>query len=163
MIKLMRQNMKQTLGKGIQRKRHRGITHGITMVEVLVAGLVLATSVVALVQFMYVNFQLTGKAQDISSGYSMARSAVESVREQGFTNAAEGNTTVYYDGNATYPPSTSKASGSVYSCLTNVTSDTFSGASPATTALRTVTVTVTRISTSQVVYTTTTALANLGV
>ena len=62
---------------------------GVTMLEVLVAGLVLVTSVIALVQFMYVNFTLTGRAQDLSTGYSMARTAIESVRQQGFTNAAE--------------------------------------------------------------------------
>lgn len=133
------------------------------MVEVLVAGVVLITSVVALVQFMYVNYQLTGLAQDISSAYSMARSAVEAVREQGFANAAEGTTTVYYDSLATYPPSTSQVSSSIFSCSTVIVSDSFNGASPATTALRTVTVTVTRISSGLIVYQTTTALANSGV
>ena len=85
------------------------------MIEVLVAGLILITCVVALIQFMYVNFSLTGQAQDLSTAYSMARTAVESVRQQGFSNAAEGSTTVYYDGNATYPPSTSQTNSSAYS------------------------------------------------
>ena len=135
---------------------------GLTMVEVLVAGLVLVTSVVALIQFMYVNFGLTGRAQDLTAGYSMARTAIELVREQGFTNAAEGTTTVYYDGNATYPPSTSQTTSSVFSCSAAITSDAFSGANPAPTALRTVTVSVTRLSTNAPVYSTTTALANYG-
>ena len=125
-------------------KSHNRKHRGITMVEALVAGLVLATCVVGLVQFMYVNYQLTAKAEDISAGYSIGRSAVETVRELGFTNAAEGGTTTYFDQYATFPPkSTTKVGSSIYSCVTTVTSDTFNGANPATTALRTVTITVT--------------------
>jgi len=135
---------------------------GITMVEVLVAGIVLVTSVVALIQFMYVNFALTAKANYISTGYTMARTAVEYVREQGFTNAAEGTTTVYYDANATYPPSTSQVSSSVYSCSTLIASDQLNGSTPAPTALRKVTVTVTLLSSGLIVYQTTTALADYG-
>jgi Tfp pilus assembly protein PilV len=142
---------------------HNRVRRGVTMVEVLVAGVVLITSVVALVQFMYVNYSLTGKAEDISAAYSMARSAVENVHQQGFSNAAEGTTTVYYDGSATYPPSTSQVATSVYSCQTSIVSDSFNGANPATTALRTVTVTVTRISSGLILYQTTTALANQGI
>jgi Tfp pilus assembly protein PilV len=132
------------------------------MVEVLVAGIILITCVVALIQFMYVNFSITGKAVDLTNSYSMARTAVETVRQQGFSNAAEGTTTVYYDGNATYPPSTSKVSSSIYSCTTSIVSDIFSGSNPAPTALRTVTVTVTRLSNSLITYQTTTALADYG-
>jgi Tfp pilus assembly protein PilV len=147
----------------IMPRRKRIASHkGITMMEVLVAGVVLITCVVALVQFMYVNFALTGQAEDISSAYSMARTAIETVRQQGFSNAPEGSSTVYYDGSATFPPSTSQVSSSVFSCNTNIVSDIFSGSNPAPTALRTVTVTVTRLSNSLIVYQTTTALADYG-
>ena len=143
----------------IQRRNRR---RGLSMIEVLVAGTILATSVVGLVSFGYVNFQMTSKSTNMTAASAVARSEMEQVRLEGFSNAAEGSSTDYYDGNCTYPASTTQTSSSVYSVQTSVTTDLMNGSSPAAGALRTVCVSVSLVSSGQVVYQTYTALAYEG-
>ena len=135
---------------------------GVTMIEVLIATLLIGISVAALVQFWYFSFRMTTQAANQSVAYSIARSAIEQVRQTGFDNTAEGSSRAYYDANGTFPPSTTLAASSIYSVNTSVVSDKFQGSAPAPDALRTVTVTVSLNVTGQNLYQMTTALSKAG-
>ena len=95
-------------------------------------------------------------------GYSLGRRALEEVKETGFQDTAEGATTVYYDSTGG-SRNTTPASNHTYSVATVVSTDVMNGAVPASTALRTVTVTVTFRSTSTTVYQSYTYLARAGI
>jgi uncharacterized protein (TIGR02598 family) len=136
---------------------------GFPLVETLVAGAILATSVVGLVSFGYVNFQMTSHSTNMTAASAAARSEIEQVRLEGFTNASEGSSTDYYDTNGSYPASASQTSASVYSAQTTVTSDLLNGSVPAPGALRQVKVIVSLVSTGQEVYRTYTYLASGGI
>jgi len=136
---------------------------GFSLMEVLVAGLIIATSVVGMMQFAFMDYGMTGQSTNMSAATSIGRSAIEAVRMAGFANAPEGTQTVYYDMNGDYPPATTSSSSSIYAAQTIITSDILNGSTPAPGALRTVQVKVSLISTGQVVYTTYTYLASGGV
>ena len=136
---------------------------GFSLIEVLVAGLIISTSVVGMMQFAIVDFGLTSKSISMSAACTVGRSAIEAVRLAGFANAVEGTQTTYYDSNGSYPPATTSSSLSTFAAQTTIVSDLLNGSTPAPGALRTVTVTVSLISTGQVVYQTYTTLASGGV
>ncbi len=143
--------------------RRARIARGFTMIEVLVAGVILATSVLGLIRFIYVDYNLTSKSGYMGAAYTCGRSAIEEAHLVGFMGATEGNTYEYYDSLGSYPPLATQASGSVYKVTTNVSTDQISLGVPQPHALRTVSVTVALISTGQTIYQTYSALASGGV
>lgn len=143
--------------------KRAGYRRGFSLIEAMVAGALLATSVVGLVSFVYVNFQMTNNSTNMTTASAAARSEIERIRLAGFANAAEGSSTDYYDSTGSYPGSATQTASSVYAVQTTVTSDLLNGTSPATGALRTVCVSVSLVSSGSVVYQTYTALASGGV
>lgn len=134
--------------------------------ELMIAGMLLSIGLMAVVGLWEFSFRVTANTDDMGVAYNLGRQAMESVKVSGFTSAAEGSTTAYYDGTQ----ATVSASSARYSVTTNIVSDTVSsgtagvaGAVPSDTALRTVTITVTLYSTSQTLYQTNTYLAKGGV
>jgi len=139
--------------------RRRG---GFTFVELLAASVIVGTCIAAIVSTWAFAFGLTAKADRQSVGYSLGRRAMEEVKETGFQSTAEGATTTYYDstgGNR----ATVATSVHSYAVAVVVSTDVMNGSVPASTALRTVTVTVTFRSTGTTVYQCSTYLARAGI
>lgn len=145
------------------RRRQRGIT----FVELLVAGLILSIGFMGIVQTWVYSFNVTTASDDSAIAYNLGRQAVERAKESGFTAAAEGTATNYYDGNQVLQGS---SAGSRYTVTTAISSDVMSsgtsgqtGGVAAQSALRTVAVTVTLTSDGTTLYTTTTYLCRAGI
>ncbi len=133
----------------------------------MIASLLLCIGVMGLVNAWVFSLRVTQITDDRGIAYNLGRQAVERVKMSGFTNAAEGPSTLYYDGNQVAQGGASTAR---YSVSTNVVSDAMqsgtagvAGGVPAPASLRTVTVTVQVISPSQALYATTTYLARAGI
>jgi prepilin-type N-terminal cleavage/methylation domain-containing protein len=146
-------------------KTARARKRGFTMIEALIASALIALSMLALGQLWTFAARVTTDTDDRGIAYSLARLAIETVRETGFTNTAEGSTTVYYDINQNTVLSTAPTRR--YMVVTTVTSSaTVPGSSPvqpSTDALRTVVVTVTLVPTNTVIFTTGTYMASSGI
>lgn len=135
---------------------------GFTLIELLCASVIVGTCIAAIVSTWAFAFGITAKSDRQSVGYSLGRRAIEEVKETGFQDTTEGTTTVYYDSTGG-SRNTTPASNHTYSVTTVVSTDVMNGAVPASTALRTVTVTVTFRSTSTTVYQSYTYLARAGI
>ena len=133
-----------------------------TLIELLCASVIVGTCIAAIVSTWAFAFGLTAKSDRQSVGYSLGRRALEEVKETGFQDTPEGTTTVYYNSTGG-SRSTTPASNHTYSVTTVVSTDVMNGSVPASTALRTVTVTVTFRSTSTTVYQSYTYLARAGI
>ena len=133
-----------------------------TLIELLCASTIVGSCVAAIVTTWAFAFNITAQADRYTAGYAIGRSVLEQVKETGFQDTAEGTTTVYYDGTGATSSTTATAS-SAYTVTTVVSSDALNGSSPASTALRTVTITVTHRSSGVTVYTCTTYLARAGI
>lgn len=147
----------------------RRISRGLSLLEVLVAMLVVGVTAASLVSMWYFGYNVASDADDVTMAYNLARENLESIKETGFYNTAEAPASspviYYYD-----PTGASQAAGSSsrrYEVTITVVSDkTQSGSSPvqpAADALRTVTITVTRITDSSTLCTLTSYLARNGV
>ena len=141
------------------RRKARG---GFTLIEVLVGAAVVGTWIASIVSMWAFAYSLSATADQQSVGYTLGRRAMEEVKQTGFQDTPEGTTTAYYDGQGG-SRSTAQTAAHAYSVSTAVFSDVLSGTGPASTALRTVTVTVTFISTGKTVYTCSTYLARAGI
>ena len=97
--------------------------------------------------------------------YNLARQATEQIRQTGFTNTPEGSTSAYY--NLSEVSVSAAATSARYEVVSSVTSSvTVPGSSPgqpATDALRTVVVTVTLVSSGQVLFQSGCYLVNGGI
>lgn len=149
------------------RRNHRQLQHGGSYVEILVAGLLLSIGVMAIVNVWRFSFVVTTRNDEMSVAYILGRRAMENVKIAGFSSAAEGSTTLYYDGLQNQVASSS--SSARYAVTTSVVSDIVksgtsgvAGAVPANTALRTVTIVVSRVGGGEL-YRTTTYLARAGI
>ncbi len=151
-------------------KRHparRG--RGFTLVDVMVASLVVGASVAALVSMLYFSYRIVQRSMDTGVAYNIARQLMEGIKQTGFSYTAEAAVsspvTAYY--NAAGTKLGSNTSATRYTVTTSVVSDaTISGASPvqpATTALRTVIITVTLKATGEQICRLDTYLARSGV
>jgi len=145
-------------------RRRRGPTRGraFTLIEVLVASIVVGVCLAGIVSMWSFAFSLSAQSGSKTTGYSIGRRALEEVKETGFQDTAEGTTTVYYDSSGG-SKSTTLASNHAYTVTTVVSTDVMNGAVPASTALRTVTVTVTERSSGATVFTCSTYLARAGI
>lgn len=125
------------------------------------ASLVLVIGLVGIGNLFFTVYNLTGESANASVAYNMARDQIENVHAQGFYNATEGTTTVYYDNKGANPSSTKGSNR--YSVVIVITSDKFtSTGAPAEDALRAVRVTVTDLSKNTVLYSTGTSLVRGG-
>lgn len=144
----------------------RQLRRGFTLVETLVAGLLLSIGIMGLVSIWLVSFRVTENTDNAAIAYNLGRHALERIKLSGFPSAAEGTSDYYYDGNQTVV----SAGSSRFWVTTSVVSDSVesgtsgqAGAVPADDALRTVTITVRLQSTAAVLYTTSTYLARAGI
>ncbi|MCL5283866.1 MAG: prepilin-type N-terminal cleavage/methylation domain-containing protein [Armatimonadetes bacterium] len=141
---------------------------GFTFIELMVAAVVMTIGLMGLINLWIFSFQVTTNTDYTGISYNLGRQAVERTKMLGFANAPEGTSTTYYDGDQNQVGSGSGSA--VYKVTTSIVSDSVQsgspgqpGAVPSDTALRTVTVTVTVISTGKVVYQTNTYLARGGI
>ena len=149
--------------KATRRRRRRGIA----FVEVLVASAILAVSLAGVASMWYFSYNMSTTTDTRGAAYAIGRHVLEEIKETGFRYASEGTTTLYYDSNGGSASTTSSRS-SAYQVTVVITSDKFStstsgGTVPADDALRTVVLTVTRLSDNTTVYQTGTYLVRSGV
>lgn len=137
---------------------------GVSFIETLVASLIVAGSLMGMVTLWQFSFKLTMTTNATGIGYTVGRRAIEEIQQQGFDYAADGSSTIYFDVSGG-GRSTTQATSSAYKVTTTVTTSAYVGTTttPATTALRTVSVTVVYLPTSSTVYSTGTYLVKGGV
>lgn len=143
---------------------------GASLIEVLVATIILSVCLSAILGLASFAFNITGQSDERSIAYAVGRDAIELVRTQGFDYAvggtgADGSETFYYDRDGVKLGS---STGAEYSATITVTSDvsetTADGSvRPTDQAIRTVIVVVVRLSTGQEVHREGTMLARSGV
>lgn len=152
------------LGRKLAARRvsSRSRRRAFTLIEVLIASVVVGVCIAAIVSMWSFAFGLSATADRQSIGYSLGRRAMEEVKQTGFQDSTEGTTTIYYDKTGGSRSAT-QASNHMFSVTTVVATDVMNGSSPAPTALRTVTITVNFISTGASVYSCTTYLARAGI
>ena len=150
------------------RWRTRRSQRGMTYIEVLVAALVMGISLAGMVSMWYFSFNLTVANDSEGIAYNIGRQAMEQTRIQGFVFAPEGVTTTFYNNSEAVVTSTDPSRSlllnvSVVSSAVSSGTAGYSGAVPADAALRTVTITVTRLSDTRLMYTTSTYLVKYGI
>lgn len=148
--------------------KNRQSRQGATLVEVLVAALLLSIGLMGLLNTWVFSYNVTTNTDNSAIAYSLGRFALERVKMTGFYATAEGSTDAYYSGNEVSVAS--NASNVRFRVTTSVTSDQVAsgtagvaGAVPADNALRTVTITVRLQPAGTVLYQTNTYLARAGV
>lgn len=146
----------------LRRRRRRGVT----IVETLVASLILGTGLAAVVSMWYASYSMSNQTDTKGIAYAIGRHALEEVKETGFRYAMEGTTNLYYDSGGANE-STAQGTSSIYQVTTTITSDKLSTSStgsqiPADDALRTVVLTVTYLPKTQTLYSTGTFLVRSG-
>src|SRR5437867_9637445 len=74
---------------------------GMTLIETLVASLILGVALGAMVSTWYFSYGITVKSDSTGMAYGLGRRALERAKETGFkytlSNAASSTTTLYYD------------------------------------------------------------------
>jgi len=145
----------------ITRARQRGFT----IMDALIGAVLISVSMLALGQLWTFASRVTIDSDDMAVAYNLARQATEQIRQTGFTNTPEGSTSAYY--NLSEVSVSAAATSARYEVVSSVTSSvTVPGSSPvqpATDALRTVVVTVTLVSSGQVLFQSGCYLVNGGI
>lgn len=136
-------------------RRQRGLTY----IETLVATAIVTVTMLGTVGILVNVGTLTSRTSERSTAMSLARRGIEEAKDLGFANLAEGTITRYYDVNGSGGLTTATPSTDQFKVATAVSSDALSGGVPTQTALRTVTVTVSRASDNTVLEKTGTYLA----
>lgn len=136
-----------------------GRARGFTIIEALIASLIMASSVMAMISMWYFTFGLTVKADNVGAAYTVGRHAMERVKLAGFDYAAEGTTTLYYDQQG---GSESTAQGAQHR-MRMVTTISSEAGYPSYSAARAVVITVTVLNTGQTLYTTGATLTKRGI
>ncbi|HSV72675.1 MAG TPA: prepilin-type N-terminal cleavage/methylation domain-containing protein [Chthonomonadales bacterium] len=144
----------------MQSRRGRRARAGFTLVEVLVAGLILSIGILAISRLWIVSHELTIGTDDTGIAYNLGRMAMEHTKLAGFHSAPEGSATAHFDANQN---PTTQAQARFAVTTTIATSPPVSGSGPDPSAIRTVTVSVRRIATNQVLYRTDTFLVRAGI
>lgn len=143
--------------------RHRRRTkRGFTLIEVLVAAVIVSVCLAATVSMWYFSFRMSVNTDAQGAAYNLGRRAMEEVKETGFQDTVEGTATLYYD-KLGGSKSATRVAAHVYSVTTVVTSSKLNGSVPASDALRTVSITVTSLATNQTLYQTSTYLVRAGI
>jgi Tfp pilus assembly protein PilV len=157
----------------------RRLRAGLQLIEVLIAGSIMAVSLAAIVSLFAFAFNITRQNDDKSVAYNIARQELEHIRFEGFSNALivrnddgsvqskfqDGTRTTFYD---TAGKALLNNSGAAYSAVLVVTSNqldvvTGGGTRPSEDAKRTVIVTVRRLSDNSVVHQDGTMMVRSGV
>jgi Tfp pilus assembly protein PilV len=166
MVSVLRTQKKTVDSRSSRRGRRRSI-RGVSLVELLIAGLLLSISMMAMVQMWAFAYRVTANTDDKGIAYNLGRQAMETVKMSGFDNAAEGSSTAYYNGQQVAQGNSATAR---YSVTTSVVSSAVnsgtagqSGAVPSSFAIRTVSVTVSLVSGGTVLYQTSTYLVRAGI
>jgi prepilin-type N-terminal cleavage/methylation domain-containing protein len=139
---------------------------GFTIIEVLVATMILSVLIAGSVSAWVFMLNLTVKVDNSGVAYSLGRQSIERIKQTGFFNTTEGATTLYYDVDA--GSENAVAGGNhVYKVVTSVISGTpidIGGGviKPADDTLRTVTVSVYSWPGNLLIYTMGTYLARAG-
>jgi Tfp pilus assembly protein PilV len=141
---------------------------GITLVETLAAALIVSIAVGGAVSLYTSMLTLTKNTRDATTGAQLARHTTENIRMDGFTNAVDGTSTLYYGSAGTLSSASTTRSGtSYYSVTTTISTDktqtSTTGTRIAPLALRTVTITVRRLTDNSVLETWGSYLARGGV
>lgn len=149
--------------------RRRGrLVAGISIIEVLVAGIVLSVTLTGLIGLFAFALDLTASTDEASIGYNIARRRLEEIRALGFKYAQEGTTIRYYDLNGNNEH-VNEDTSTIYQSTVTITSDRFSYNAfsntfePADSALRTVVVSVVLFNTGEEVARVATYLARSGI
>ncbi len=142
-----------------QGRARTGGTRGFTIIEALIASLIMASSVMAMISLWNFTFNLTVKADNVGAAYTVGRHAMERVKLAGFDYATEGVTTLYYDQQGG-SESANKGAQHRLRMVTNIVSDP---GYPSYSAVRTVIITVTVLNTGQTLYTTGATLTKKGI
>ncbi|RYG32222.1 type II secretion system protein [bacterium] len=139
--------------------KRRSRRRGITLIETMAAALIVTISMTGTVAVFFAVSTMTNRTSQSSVAVSIARRRIEEVRKLGFRTAdlPDGTTTLYYDMNGNGGVTT-KTSAHAFSATTVVSTDGTGNA-----ALRTVIVTIRRLSDNAVIETTGTYLAWGGV
>lgn len=148
--------------------RNKRTAQGITLVELLIASLLLAIGLMGLINAWIFSYNITTSSDDLGVAYNLGRYAMEQVKMNGFSGQPEGTVTKYYDGSETQVAQTSPSNR--YTVTVSVVSDAVksgtagqAGAVPADNALRTVNVTVKLSGTNTILYQTGTYLVRAGI
>lgn len=128
------------------------------MVETLVAATIVTVAMMGSVGIFFSVSNLSDRTAEGSVVSSLVRRTIEEAKNKGFANLPEG-TTIKYDDVYGTGDRTTKTAADRYSVTTSVTSDIITGGSPDKTALRTVIVTIKRLSDNTTLETTGTYLA----
>ena len=131
------------------RPEHTALRRGFSMIEALVASLIVGMSLAAMVSTWYVAFNMSTSTNDQGIACNLARQTIEQIKGTGFSNTAEAPAVSpvvhYFDGNQGNQDATPTAARYKVS-TTVISSATIAGSNPTLPdnfALRTVTVTVT--------------------
>ncbi len=152
----------------MKKHRTRKRVLGITLVELLIAALLLAIGLMGLINAWVFSFNITTASDDLGVAYNLGRYAMEQVKMNGFYAQPEGTVTTYYDGTQNQVAQTSASNR--YTVTVSVVSDAVksgtagqAGAVPADNALRTVNITVKLSGTNTVLFQTGTYLVRAGI
>ena len=146
--------------------RHRRV-RGASLLEAISATLILTVGIMGMMKMWVFADNLTILTDKLGIAYSLGRRAIEKTKETGFISTADGTTVLYYDLDMGQESATQQ-SYHRYSVTTVITSnrldtDPSTGAVTISNwALRSVAVTVTRLSTNTVIFQTGTHLIRGG-
>ena len=148
--------------------RSRSLKGGLSFVEILAAAAIIGVSLTALIGLFFFGQNMVDNSDDVAVGVNLARQRIEIYRALGFRYAPEGAMNLYYDRSA-LNPTVSQGSSSYFHLNGNVSSDrleynaSLNAYYPNDLALRTVTVTVTRVSDGRIMAKLVTYLARSGI
>ena len=134
----------------------RGRRRGVTLIELLVASVIVATSLMGLVSAWMFSFQVTRRSDETEVAYNLARSAVEQLRAYGFYYADPSIIPAWYDVNQ---QQTASSTGAYYHLVVAVRNGSDAPPGAGHLILRQVDATVTRVSDGTAIYHTSTYLA----
>ncbi|RYG45943.1 type II secretion system protein [bacterium] len=142
--------------------RRRSRRRGITLIETLISSLIVTISMTGTMAMFFAVSNMSNRTSQATVAAAIARRRIEEVRYMGFQNQPEGTSVQYFDMTGSGGAGV-RSLGEFFSATTVVSSTALSGTTPTKTALRTVTVTVRRVSDNAVLESTGTYLAWGGI
>lgn len=117
---------------------------GATLMDTLIGALIMVVAVFGMVNLVKMLLNITEHNQRTTVAYTLAKSTIEAVRNQGFPRYPDGSSTLYYDAYGALVGSLPGKTTS-YKVVTSVSSSAYATGSvvaPANTSIRTVKVQV---------------------
>lgn len=133
--------------------------HGVTLMEILVASVILTVGIAGSFSLANYTYTITNSTDSAGAAYNLGRRTLEEAKLNGFDTLAEGVTTNYYDTNET---PVANSAGSAYIVTITVKSNPAPNPTVDPTSLRAVTLNVQSAATNAILYSTTTYLASGG-